>query len=221
MTLGQVLEHGGDHPTGPAPRRPEIDDYGHGRSRLSRERVGVRIDEPGQLGLALRASRDSPSDRTHAIASIARRASDDRHHHYQSKGPSSRSRLPSPPRPRARPRPSLSRREGHAPIGRPRPPRRRARPARRPARGRCTQRPGRRCAPTFAGAVIATPLARALERDGESRTSWSSSRSRRQCRWARSPPSRCLPGPCHGSECRSRQPSACRGASARWTASSV
>ena len=96
MTLGQVLEHGGDHPTGPAPRRPEIDDYGHGRSRLRRERVGVRIDEPGQLGLALRASRDSPSDRTHAIASIARRAADDRHHHYQGRGPSSRSRLASP-----------------------------------------------------------------------------------------------------------------------------
>ena len=28
------------------------------------------------------------------------------------------------------------------------------------------------------------------------------------------------PRPCHGSECRSRQPSACSGASARWTASS-
>jgi SPFH domain / Band 7 family len=38
--------------------------------------------------------------------------------------------------------------------------------------------------------------------------------------WPRSPPSRRLPGPCYGSECRSRHPSAWRGARARCTSSS-
>ena len=49
--------------------------------------------------------------------------------------------------------------------------------------------------PIFAGAATATPPAPAPERDGDHRTSWSSSQSRRPSRWARSPPSRCLPNP--------------------------
>ena len=81
VTLGQVLEHGRDHPTRPAPRRPEIDHYGHGRGRLGRERGAVRVDDPRQSGLAPRAARDSAVDRDDAIASVATRAADDRHDH--------------------------------------------------------------------------------------------------------------------------------------------
>ena len=48
---------------------------------------------------------------------------------------------------------------------------------------------------TSAGAVTARPPARATERHGARRTSWSWSQSRQQCRWGLSPLSRCLPGP--------------------------
>ena len=90
---------------------------------------------------------------------------------------------------------SARQRGGHASTGRSR---RRGRPrrrARRPAHERGTSRQARRCVPTFAGVVTATPPARAPERDGAGRTTWSSSRSRPQSRSARSRPSRCLPHP--------------------------
>ena len=58
VTLGEVFKHGRDHPTRPAPRRPEIDHRWHGRGRLARERVVVGVDDPGERGLAPRASRD-------------------------------------------------------------------------------------------------------------------------------------------------------------------
>ena len=79
VTVGQVLEHGRDHPTRPAPRRPEINHHGHGRGRLGRERGAVRVDDPRQIGLAARASRHSLGDRGDPVARIAGRAADDRH----------------------------------------------------------------------------------------------------------------------------------------------
>jgi hypothetical protein len=39
--------------------------------------------------------------------------------------------------------------------------------------GRGTRRQARRCAPIFAGVVTARPPARAPERDGQRRTTWS------------------------------------------------
>ena len=95
VTLGQVLEHGRDHPTRPAPRRPEIDHYGHGRGRLGRERGAVSVDDPRQSGLAPRAARDSAVDRADAIAGAATRAADDRHAH-QSRTRRSSDRLDPP-----------------------------------------------------------------------------------------------------------------------------
>ena len=102
----------------------------------------------------------------------------------------------------------------HASTGRSRErghPRRRAR---RPAHERGTSRQTRRCMRTFAGAVTATPPARALERGGACPTSWSSSQSQPQSRSARSRPSRCPARPAKPGG-RSRQPSASSGASAR------
>ena len=95
VTRGQVLEHGRDHPTRPAPRRPEIDHYGHGRGRLGRERGAVRVDDPRQSRLAPRAARDSAVDRADAIARVATRAADDRHAH-QSRAPRRSGRLDLP-----------------------------------------------------------------------------------------------------------------------------
>ena len=77
VTFGEVFKHGRDYPARPAPRRPEIDQHGHGRGRLARERVVVGVDDPGKGGLAPRASRDSPRDRAHAVAGVAGRAADD------------------------------------------------------------------------------------------------------------------------------------------------
>ena len=79
VTLGEVLEHGRDHPTRPAPCRPEIDHHWHGRGRLGRERAGVRVDDPRKSGLAPRASRHPLGDRGDPVARIAVRAADDRH----------------------------------------------------------------------------------------------------------------------------------------------
>jgi len=76
-----------------------------------------------------------------------------------------------------------------------------------------------RCAPNFAGAVTARPSARAPERDGSGSRFSSSSRSQQQS--SRGDRDRVnVSRPCHGSEWRSRQPSECSGASARWTWSS-
>ena len=61
MTFGEVFEHGRDHPTGPAPRRPEIHHDRHGRGRLGRERARVRVHDPRQRGLAPRTSQGTPS----------------------------------------------------------------------------------------------------------------------------------------------------------------
>ena len=102
---------------------------------------------------------------------------------------------------------SARQREGHASTGRSR---RRGRPrrrARRPAHERGTSRQARRCVPIFAGVVTATPPARALERGGAGRTSWSSSQSQPQSRSARSRPSRCPP--------RAAKPGSAEAASAR------
>ena len=81
VMLGEVSKYGRDHPTRPAPRRPKIDHRRHGRGRLGRERVVVGVDDPGERGLAPRASRDSLRDWTHAVARIAGWAADDGHHH--------------------------------------------------------------------------------------------------------------------------------------------
>ncbi len=195
VTFGEVFQHGRDHPTRPAPRRPEIDDNRHGRGRLDRERGAVRVDDPRQCCLAPWAARDSAVDRADAIAralqlgqpmivTITR----------VERGGAAlawiRSQLldgrldPSPPR-----------REEHASTGRSTPRQRLARRARGHAHGRDTGLRARRCVPIFAGAVTATPPARAPERDGAGRTTWSSFRSRYQSRLGRSPPSQCLPDP--------------------------
>jgi hypothetical protein len=95
VTFGEVFKHGRDHPTWPAPRRPEIHHHWNGRGRLGRERVGVRVDDPGQRGLASRASRDSLGYRADAIARVTGRTGNDRHDH-QSRTGRCRSRLAPP-----------------------------------------------------------------------------------------------------------------------------
>jgi len=138
VTFGEVLEHGRDHPTRPAPCRPEIHHHRHGRGRLGRERAGVRVDDPRQRGLAPRASRDSVGDRPDAIARITGRAADNRHHH-QGRPRRSGDRPEQPiSRLKARPDASPPPREGRASSGRSKPPERPARRARRPAHGRGT-----------------------------------------------------------------------------------
>ncbi len=98
VTFGEVFEHGRDHPTGPAPRRPEIHHDRHGRGRLCRERAGVRVHDPRQRGLAPRTSRHSLRDRADAIARVTGRAANDGHDH-QSRTRRSRGRRVPPDRP--------------------------------------------------------------------------------------------------------------------------
>jgi hypothetical protein len=64
----------------------------------------------------------------------------------------------------------------------------------RHALGPGTERLVRRGGTIFADAATTTPPARAHGRGDARRRSWSSSRLRPPHRWARSPPSRCLPG---------------------------
>ena len=185
MTLGQVLEHGRDHPTRPAPRRPEIDHYGHGRGRLGRERGAVRVDDPRQSSFAPRAARDSAVDRDDAIAGVATRAADDRHDH-QVRARRSSGRLDPPssastavwthPRRNAKNTGQpVDRDHDHVILD-----------ALGHAHERDTGLQAHRCVPIFAGAVTATPPALAPERDGAGRRTESSFRSRWRSRRARS-----------------------------------
>ena len=133
VTLGEIFKHGRDHPTRPAPRRPEIHHHRHGRGRLSRERGAVPVHDPRKIGLAPRASRHSQGDRGDPVARMAGRAADDRHDH-QGRAGRSLGRLATPSsRLNARLAPLPPRREGRASTGRWTPQRRRARPARRRA----------------------------------------------------------------------------------------
>ena len=180
MTLGQVLEHGRDHPTRPAPRRPEIDHYGHGRGRLGRERGAVRVDDPRQSSFAPRAARDSAVDRDDAIAGVATRAADDRHDH-QVRARRSSGRLDPPssastavwthPRRNAKNTGQpVDRDHDHVILD-----------ALGHAHERDTGLQAHRCVPIFAGAVTATPPALAPERDGAGRRT--ESRGRPEARW--------------------------------------
>ena len=88
VMLREVFKHRRDHPTGPAPRRPEIHHHRHRRGRLGRERAGVRIHDPWERGLAPRASGDSLGDRADAIPCVTGRAADDGHDHQSRIRPS-------------------------------------------------------------------------------------------------------------------------------------
>jgi hypothetical protein len=114
----------------------------------------------------------------------------------------------------------MPQRGGEGSAGRSRPPAHHPRCAPRHACGQGTGRRAHRGETTFAGAATTTPPARARGQGGARRRSLFSSRSQRRIRWGRSLPSRCLPAPAMAGECRSRQPSASRGASTRCTSSS-
>ena len=96
VPFGKVFKHRRDHPTRPAPRRPEIHHHRHRRRRLGHKRIAVRVDDPRQRGLAPRASRDPPRDRANAIARVTGRAADGGHDH-QSRTRRSRGRLADQP----------------------------------------------------------------------------------------------------------------------------
>jgi hypothetical protein len=75
---GYPLNRGRDHPARPAPRRPEVHQYGHSSCVCHLGEVGVaRGHQPRQRSLALATARDPGRGRRYAVALSAARAAND------------------------------------------------------------------------------------------------------------------------------------------------